>query len=106
MGVEWELAIPGASEVKGGELGLKLASQAWTAGKAGSRMANLLYHFTAHGKALGYRNAVSYTLGGLVRATPRNYVRSNNAVRGIVRKIYQRSSRVIIKQGKRLVTYY
>ena len=84
----------------------RLAALAWTEGKTGNRVGNLLYHYGEHGVGMGYKSPLSYTLGALRRATPSNFVRSNNAVRGIVRKIFQKGSRVVIKQGKRLVTYY
>jgi RHS repeat-associated protein len=46
----------------------RLAALAWTEGRAGSRLGNLMYHFGKHGAEMGYNNPVSYTIGAVTNA--------------------------------------
>lgn len=84
-------------------LGTKLASFAWTKGRAGSPKANLLYHFNKHGKSLGYGSPLSYTLGAY-----------RDAAKSVVRHVYRngkvatmsKNLRLTVRSKGKLVTYF
>jgi RHS repeat-associated protein len=88
---------------KKAEVGTKIASKAWTAGKIGSKQANLVSHFAAHGKPMGYKTPLTYTMGAIKNraiSTQVKVVKSGSAV------YRSQSGRATFMYGGRISSYF
>ena len=73
----------------------RIAAQAWTKGKAGSRVANLTQHFNKHGAAMGYKTPFRYTIGAV-----------KNRYKAPVAKMLKSGSRAYLGPAKRATFTY